>query len=336
MNTTVSKNSSIEFFRFLFMCVIVLWHFHNIVPLFKCGDFAVDFFFILSGCMIYRSFLIRPDTDAIQFTFRRIKRIYLEWIIVLIPVFFIKFRDFIFIGKSLNTSNLYKYFLRLFHESLFLSQNGLFTGSSNYASWFICVLIVGGGILYSVNYHYPEKAPGLFFPIFSLFSLVYFYSINPNEIWSIRGCFDLQFLRGCAEMCLGMTLYYFAEKYQSDLCKHHSIVDFFSILSLILFISLLFASREFANYSPLCCCMFLLGSLTDNSLMSRCIKGEVWVKLGGITFEMLLIHGLVKPFVSFIGIGRLPAVLSITVYLVLVIMAAIALKWLNKAILKRI
>lgn len=329
MNTTTSRNASIEFFRFLFISVIVVWHFNNIVSIFQCGDFAVDFFFVLAGAMLYRSFLTHPGQDAMHFTFRRIKRIVIEWVLVLIPVFFIKNRDFLFSG-GFHPGTWFNYGLKLFHELLFLGQNGLYTGTSHYASWFICILIVGGGILYAVLQFYKDKAAIVFFPIFALLSLVYFYNTSTFEPWVTRGCWDMMFLRGCGEMAIGGSLYFFAEKYQESLQHSKRLVDILSLVALIGLILLLFAPREYASYAPLFSCLILLGTLTDNSLYCHILKSPVWVTLGGVSFEMLLIHGLVKPIVSFAGIGNLPAVFSVTLYFGLVVVFAFALKWLNK------
>lgn len=336
MNTTTSRNTAIEFFRFLFISVIVLWHFHNIVPIFQCGDFAVDFFFVLAGAMLYRSFLTHPGQDAVQYTFRRIGRIIFEWIIIIIPVFFIKNRDNLFTEGGLQAGNLFKYALKLFHELLFLGQNGLYEGTSHYASWFICILIVSGGLLYAVLQFYEEKAPMLFFPVFSLLSLVYFYKTSTFTPWTIRGCWDMMFLRGCGEMAIGASLYFLAERYQDSLRKYSRQVDLLSIIALVGLLLLLFAPRSYASYAPLMSCLILLGTLTDNSLFCRLLKQPCWLSLGGISFEMLLIHGLVKPIVSFAGIGNLPAIISVTIYFGLVVASAFALKWLNKKMISTI
>ena len=221
MNTSISKNGSIEFLRFLFISVIVVWHFNNIVPIFKCGDFAVDFFFILAGAMLFRSFLVHPGQDALQFTGKRVHRIFFEWMITLVPVFIIRSREFIFTHTCLSFENLAKLFLRFFHELLFLGQNGIYHGTTNYASWFISVLIVGGGIIYSVIYFFKDKATFLCFPVFCLLSFTFYYSLPESDLWSVKGCIDLQFLRGCSEMALGASIYHIAEKYQNVLQNYH-------------------------------------------------------------------------------------------------------------------
>lgn len=265
-------------------------------------------------------------------TFRRIKRIVIEWVLVLIPVFFIKNRDFLFSG-GFHPGTWFNYVLKLFHELLFLGQNGLYTGTSHYASWFICILIVGGGILYAVLQFYKDKATMVFFPIFALLSLVYFYNTSTFEPWVTRGCWDMMFLRGCGEMVIGSSLYYFAEKYQDSLQNSKRLIDILSLVALAGLILLLFAPRNYASYAPLFSCLILLGALTDNSLYCHILKSPVWITLGGISFEMLLIHGLVKPIVSFAGIGTLPAGISVTLYFGLVIACAFALKWLNKKLI---
>ena len=336
MKTTTEKNGSIEFFRFFFITVIVLWHFHNIVPIFTCGDFAVDFFFILAGAMLYRSFVVHPEQDAVGYTFRRVKRIFPEWILTLVPIFLIKNRDHLFADGGINTGNVFEYLLKFLHEMVFLGQNGMYQGTSNYASWFICVLVVGGGILYAVLRYYNEKAVGLFFPVFALLALTFFYTLGDDELWVVKGCLDVQFLRGCAEIALGASLYYMAEKYQDDLKKSKVIVDVAGIISLVLLVVLLFQPRDYANYVPLFSSVVIIACLTDNSLFVFLLNGKIWFILGGISFEMLLIHGLVKPIVSYMNIGVLPPYVSVPLYLLLVILSAFALKWINGKIIRRV
>ena len=72
--------------------------------------------------------------------------------------------------------------------------------------------------------------------------------------------------------------------------------------------------------------------LVDNSLMVRFFSrsSRLWLLLGGISFEMLLTHGLVKPIVSYLNIGMLPPLISVTLYLLLVIASAFGLKEVNK------
>lgn len=60
----MKKSGVIEFYRYIFMVVLLAWHggtnfFHN-------GYLVVEFFFILSGYLLMESYLRRPKT-AVQF-----------------------------------------------------------------------------------------------------------------------------------------------------------------------------------------------------------------------------------------------------------------------------
>lgn len=164
------------------------------------------------------------------------------------------------------------------------------------------------------------------FPVFSLLALTFFYTLPTSELWSIKGCIDVQFLRGCAEIAFGASVYYFADRYQETLQNYLSIVNTAGILSFIILVILLFMPRSFAPYAPLCCSVMILACLTDNSVFQRYLNGQIWFSLGGISFEMLLIHGLVKPALSYIGIGVLSPFFSVPLYLGLVIISAYCLK----------
>ena len=51
-----SRNATIEFYRYIFMVVLLMWH--GPFDSFKCGSgyLVVEFFFILSGYMLMDNF----------------------------------------------------------------------------------------------------------------------------------------------------------------------------------------------------------------------------------------------------------------------------------------
>ncbi len=56
----MTRNLNIDIFRMIFALVVVL---HHYFPKTWCGYFAVDFFFILSGFFLMKSYNKYDDTD---------------------------------------------------------------------------------------------------------------------------------------------------------------------------------------------------------------------------------------------------------------------------------
>ena len=79
----MKRNIPIEFFRFLFICVICLWHFSNVAMFVKHGYIAVEFFFILSGFYLYKNYRQDPEKDTFEYVLNRFKKLF--------PPFFISF-----------------------------------------------------------------------------------------------------------------------------------------------------------------------------------------------------------------------------------------------------
>lgn len=71
---SLHKNIPIEAFRFIFICIICLWHCRELAPWLNHGYLAVEFYFILSGFLIYNSFKRHPQIGVQDYTLRKIKR----------------------------------------------------------------------------------------------------------------------------------------------------------------------------------------------------------------------------------------------------------------------
>ena len=82
---TEERVNVIEFLRYIFMVALLSWHgkFGYIAK----GYLVVEFFFILSGYFLMDSFIRNPYRNAAQYTEKRIKKTYLEYLIAAIICF---------------------------------------------------------------------------------------------------------------------------------------------------------------------------------------------------------------------------------------------------------
>lgn len=67
------KKNSIEAFRFLFMLMVCVWHYKNVAYI-AHGYMAVEFFFILSGLLMYFSVSKPNALGVFDYTLRKMKR----------------------------------------------------------------------------------------------------------------------------------------------------------------------------------------------------------------------------------------------------------------------
>ena len=135
---------SLEFLRFIFICIIALWH-DNTLNIFK-HSVVVEFFFILSGFLLYLTFL-KKTTEPIQYVKRRLKRLYCEYVIALIVTFFINI-----IKERSNVAFVFDQIGSLLPELLMVQNVGIFEGGINPINWYIQVMLVGSIFLYSLLY----------------------------------------------------------------------------------------------------------------------------------------------------------------------------------------
>lgn len=318
-----NRLTSIEALRFIFMLVIAVWHFSRINP-FTHGYIAVDFYFILSGFLLYGSF-VRHKYDALQYTIAKLKRFYPEYFIVFIIGFLLKLKIL------LRDSDVFAIFFNAISECLLIHSVGVFGGCVNPASWYVSVLLVGGGILYAILHWHREVALSVIFPLLVLSSYTYLLGFGGSlEQFANDGFISQCLLRGIAAMALGIVLAAFKEGYSDFLIENHLWLDIACLLSVAITYIVLFSNRHYDRFALLAFSVLIVSCFIPSTLINRLFKSSVWGKLGGITFEMLLVHcpiiwvvnNLTRSIkLSLIGIFGLAAI-----YVILVLICSFALK----------
>lgn len=335
MNSLISlheRNNSIEFFRFFFMLVICMWHF-NMLKIFKHGYLAVEFFFILSGFFLFYSFLKRKDLGVLDFIVIKFKRFFPEFVIVLILTFLIKSTKYLSVADSFY--DVLAWLFNIFDDLCFLFSTGPFTVGVVNPTWYLSVLIWGGGWMYAMLKYYRNLSLSILFP---LLIIIYFGYIGSNggnlELWFTGNGFFLPLIRGMSEMAIGVYLYIIVVKMLAVSGKIY-IINILSVISLFGYILLLFVDGHLDIYSILFIPFILLGCFMEKSWFSILFKNEIFGKMGGITYEMLLIHWPVLMVfrhiidnLNIINFGEL--LLLEVLYLLIVILLSIFLKKLYR------
>lgn len=281
---TNSKNNAIEAMRFLMMLVIVLWH--SAFRFVQTGYLPVDFFFILSGYFIYRSYQKHND-NVCTFTIRKIHRFYPEYVIALLLALVIHKKYFL---QSSDIEVLFGKLLNIIPELFFLQDIGPYPGGLNGMSWYLSVLLVGGAILYAMLRNCGNWWK-VILPIVCLGVYTYCYQHGQLEQWGRVNGFYLPLWRGFAGMGLGIIL---ANQYNHIMQIINRIfLNVASIFSLILFFAILF-TKHLDNYTLICSVFIILGCLDERCLLYKAFKHRIWGVGGSISFTMLVFQ---SPFI---------------------------------------
>lgn len=110
MRVISHKNNSIEALRFLFVCIICLWHCRSLAPWLHHGYIAVEFFFILSGYFIHQSFLRHPNVGVCDFTLKKVKKFFVPFIISVVLLMLLDRKKYLYIYSFSPDAILSKYY----------------------------------------------------------------------------------------------------------------------------------------------------------------------------------------------------------------------------------
>ena len=286
----MNKVVSIEFLRFFFMLQICLWHYSSCVGLMTHGYLAVEFFFILSGFLMYRSFRKNCNKLILDYVGANIKRFFPKILFA-----FILFGIPTFYAVILESPE------KIINDLSLLSGIGFLKGSGiNSPIWYISVLIVGGGLIYSSLKNFNKIATDFLFPLITL--LVYTYLLNENgyslEMWGTNNGFHLPFWRGIAGMCLGCIIskvFMLKEiSFQTKFIKHLNVLFVFALMGCIYSV---FSIKHYDGYVILCFIIIILSCFLQNSIINKLIFQKIWLKMGSLSLDMFILHAYVLRFI---------------------------------------
>lgn len=213
------RNGAIDFWKFVFSLVIVLFHtFHyrsiNGIQPFISGNSSVEFFFLVSGYLMAQSACknnaLYPDKSNLgkttfHFMKRKIKGLYPEfavaWMLSFVVMHLAK--------ESFALTSITKDFLTGIWELCLLRMSGLAGYRANVVTWYISAMILAMLILYPLLFKFKDTFLFIFAPCLSIFLLGYMYqtfgSLNAGTAW--ENFYYRGFMRALADMALGCILW---------------------------------------------------------------------------------------------------------------------------------
>ena len=308
-----NKVAVIEFYRYVFMLVLLSWH--GGYCFFRHGYLVVEFFFILSGYFLMNSFL-KSHKTPIQYTINRLKKTYFEYFIALC----ITFLYFGIIKGIIQGTLSIEIFLKFIPEALLIQNIGIFDGGFNTPMWYFSVLIVGGGLLYCLIYIHKNLSLYFIIPILIIIFFTFLFDKQASlENFKRYGFIYAPFIRGVAEMGLGVILCAFT-KSKYNKVKNSIFLDCITVLALSLIFYILYSERTYDKYVLILFPYIIYSAISNKNFISYIVNHRLWVKLGGCTFEMFLLHivigNIFNNVVSFVGIKLSIITFIINVFLV--------------------
>ena len=184
------KNRAIEFYRFLAIMCIAVFHFNiqftGEFLFLKGGYLGVEFFFILSGFLLMKTFKSEnhPKT-AWEFWIRRVSRLYPAYILMMGLFLLVD----VFIRKYITSP--VDLVIRLGNEvwDLLLLQNIGIPGVFAYEGslWFLCSLSVNLYVIYYLLLRYEDIYTNFLIPVLCVFIYGYigkqFGSLSMQDEW---------------------------------------------------------------------------------------------------------------------------------------------------------
>lgn len=204
------KNNSIVVWRIILTYLMAGIHFDDQYRIassfgFPNGTYiCVDFFFMISGYLLYEGFLRNPTRypSGLHYLWARIKKLF--------PYYWSSYALLIlwFIGTRGIRETLYTLSYR-YLELFALQCAGLNDGwkNMNNSTWYISVMLLGGFIIYHCLVKWKDNFINFVAPLMIIifYSYIYRYNGGIHVVTETEGFYiNLGLMRGMAAMCLGI------------------------------------------------------------------------------------------------------------------------------------
>lgn len=314
----------VSFFRFFYIIILAIYHFIYFQLPFdglRSGFAVVEFFFILSGVFMYRSFR-KKNLSVFDYGIGRFKRFALEVYLWLFILFLLRTPG-LFANHSVSES-----LQHILWEVLLLNQvlplhDSI--SSFNAPTWFIGVLLYGGVMVYSFL---KLKELGLKFilPVLVFGGYCFLLHCSPSlEQWSDGH----SMIRGVAGLGVGVMLGWYIENRPG----HSAVLDAVSLVAFPLSVYLMFLDNVNGFLFVVLFSIIIIESFDKESFYSKIFRSDIWNKLGMLSMPIFIIHfngpnALVESVLNIVfPNSHIPTLLYMSCYLVAVFILALVYKF---------
>ena len=229
-----AKNGKIEFLRFLFCMVVLMFHAEKYIcgepslkngihfAMFPHGSIGVEFFFVLSGFLMANSVYKKIASNSMSadgtgrentsmlsgeylgFMIHKYAAIFPEHLIA----FFIAVLAYV-VSKGFGSARIIRYLVDSIPNLLLIQMSGINMSNPNHVEWYISCMLIAMAILYPICRKYYYSFTRYFAPLGSLLILGYMVhttgALTGVSTWT--GICYKSLLRAVAELALGTTAF---------------------------------------------------------------------------------------------------------------------------------
>ncbi len=296
------KNAYLELLRFIFCVLICLYHWGK--GHFRGAYVGVQFFFVLSGFMLAKSYFdnlvaLRKQNiyeNCLSFLKTRIIKYYPHFIFSLIVLSVIK----VIILKLMTLNEFLK---SLFWEITFLQNIGITVSGDliNPPAWFLCAVVICGYVIFFLLQKYQDAYVYIIAPLSVIFMFCYFNqrfgsmaAASPVILFTTSGI-----IQGFACMSLGCMSYVFCMYLEQKLSKDNivfRIIQSIAEIDLLGLILLLCYKEGRTNKDFILIVFFavlIISAALNNSLMSMVCNNyirKLSLFCGRLSYPVFLNH----------------------------------------------
>lgn len=299
-----AKLNCFYFLKILLTILIVLHHIFNYLGVWNKADICVEFFFIISGFMVFYTYT--PHKTIGNFIVSKL----------------LSFVPYIFFANSLSLFGKGNIDWIRFSSGIFLFSTTPFYPHHTYymPSWYLIILFWVALLYFIITHIIPRKATLLISGI-TLFSLLAMhYSSSPIESYNtLIPWLNNGFIRGLACMGIGYCLAVFYLHQKTFFFMNNKILGLLQ-LGLLIYIPLtLFKQNyELKLEIEILCFVILCGLfLYNKGFLSDIFEKPLWSKFAKFTLPIFMIHDVIVPVLIYGSNVLTPYSLVIKVFILL-------------------
>ncbi len=310
--TRTMKNGKIEFTRFAFSVIILLFHLGEVLisknyriaehfTFFSNGWIGVEFFFAVSGYLMASSAFKNRDNKASlgKDTFLFMEKKLMAVLPYHLIVFSITFLTLV-VAKYESLTQTADYILSVIPNFLLIQRSGLKNSDVLGVEWYISEMLIAMLVLYPICKKYYDKFAKIIAPVTSLLIIGYLIkttgSLNGSTNWSV--IVSKTFLRAVSEICAGVFCFELCRniKKLNFTKKDKLILTFFEIICYLVILAFIVTDipKKFSGtiFIFICCAVCL--SFSDITYGKKLFNNKFVYFLGTLSLPIYLCHSLTR------------------------------------------
>lgn len=210
-----SRKNGIIIWKIVWTYLIMIFHLLGVFGIYNGLYIGVEFFFIVSGYLLAKMVYEKKFSNAWDYTFYRIKKIFPHYIFSF-AIGFLAFN----ISNKVNIFEMFKLFIEYIPEMLGIQMIGLNAQSMvNVPTWYISVLLICGFFFFTLLNEYYSFTIKILIPCIIMVVYSYFWREVGCLQWHTIGDVvigiygNIPLFRGAADMCVGIVIFWFHKRY---------------------------------------------------------------------------------------------------------------------------